>query len=138
MLRPVSGLNKNKQIPFFFSLAKASANKPGDCEPYNLLNDATLSLLQDSDMLISKPLGKVGSVAPLLLSDYSPLETYQFRNPRTEPVLQTFEVPVDPGAWIQNLNDDTDSLMLDLVFSPSKEQKIIIDDIGFVEQNAVD
>jgi len=131
----IPNLNKNKQIRFFFSLARASANKAGDCEPYNLLNDAKLSLLHGSNVLISKPLGKVGSVAPLLLSDYRPLESNEnFRNPQTEPVLQTFEVPVDSGAWIQNLNDDTDSLMLDLTFSPSREQKIIIDDIGFVEQ----
>lgn len=128
-------LREKNQIRFFFSIARAEADKSGDCAPYNLFDETTLSVIKDSVPLVSKPLRNIGSVSPLLLSDYSPLPPSwsQYRDPRTEPVLQTFEVPVESGAWAEFIGDN-EPLMLDLTFSPSRKQKIIIDDVGFVEQ----
>ncbi len=127
-------LRNKKQIRFFFSIARADADKSGDCAPYNLFDETTLSVLKGSVPLVSKPLGNIGSVSPLLLSDYSPLPSENtFRDPRTEPVLQTFEVPVESGAWVELIGDN-EPLMLDLIFTHSRSLKIIIDDVGFVEQ----
>ena len=125
----LKGLRDKKQIRFFFSIARAEADESGDCDPYNLFDETTLSVLKGSVPLVSKPLGNIGSVSPLLLSDYSPLPL----DPRTEPVLQTFEVPVESGAWVELIGDN-EPLMLDLIFTPSRSLKIIIDDVGFVEQ----
>ncbi|WP_185964322.1 hypothetical protein [Aliikangiella marina] len=112
-----------------FSLARADSGE-ATMNPYNLLSDAKIALLADSTVIHNQALGSAGTVSPLLLSDYSELESDDFKYPVTEPVLQTFSVPIKLENFDERaINIDKD-LELDLIFLPNQDVHIILDDIG--------
>lgn len=115
------------QTPYFqFSLAQMDAGLEGDCEPYNLLSDASVSILDGSDVVFEGSFGNQDSLAPLLVSDYSELEDDDAMYPPTEPVLQTFSIPILSVNHLEMSKD----LKLVLRFSPNKDISIMLDDFG--------
>ena len=113
-----------------FSLARADSNPAANCQKYNLLADAGLELWADSKAIHRQPLGAVGSLAPLLLADFSALESDDFKYPITEPVLQTFKVPMRlTPPQMASLRAAKD-VALRLVFNPQQNLQVVLDDVG--------
>ena len=120
----IKNQSNHQYFNFQFSLARTDASTQQKCEPYNLFSDTKVEVLQDSLLVESISLGSIGTVSPLLLSDFSELERGDVQYAQTEPVLQTFSVPVK----VENIGDGATEL--DIIFKPSQNVTIILDDFG--------
>lgn len=116
-----------KEKPYLsFSLARADSRESEECSSYNLLSDTKVELLNKSDIVFKKSLAASGSVSPLLISDFSELEKGGVRYAPTEPVLQTFTLPIELNKPISAESE----LELVFIFAPTRDVTIILDDIG--------
>ncbi|MEK0159745.1 hypothetical protein WLQ65_11495 [Pseudoalteromonas piscicida] len=120
----IKSKSNQQYFNFQFSLARTDASTQQKCEPYNLFSETKVEVLQDSLLVESISLGSIGTVSPLLLSDFSELERGDVKYAQTEPVLQTFSVPVK----VENIGDGATEL--DIIFKPSQNVTIILDDFG--------
>jgi len=114
-----------------FSLARADSSDAVACTQYNLLTEARAEILLDSEVVHSESLSSIGSLSPLLLSDYSELEDDYLSYAVTEPVLQTYTLPIQLSGLAEKPNNNDNLIELDLIFTPSQDVHIILDDIGF-------
>lgn len=124
---PPQTIKNQSNLPYFnfqFSLARTDTSMQQKCEPYNLFSEAKVEVLHDSLLVESISLGSIGTVSPLLLSDFSELERGDVQYAQTEPVLQTFSVPVK----VENIGEGATEL--DIIFKPSQNVTIILDDFG--------
>jgi len=122
--------NRSGKFNLIFSLALASSKIQRECKKYNLFSDASIELRNKSALLFKGELSTTGTVAPLLVSDFSELEKGSVRYAPTEPVLQTFTFPIELNTEI-NINSE---LELVFVFNPKEDTVIILDDIGITNQ----
>ncbi|MEI5639117.1 MULTISPECIES: hypothetical protein [unclassified Pseudoalteromonas] len=109
-----------------FSLARADSGESEECGSYNLLSDTRVELLDKFGVVLKKSLAASGSVSPLLISDFSELEKDGVRYAPTEPVLQTFTLPIELNKPVSAESE----LELVLIFEPKQDVSIILDDIG--------
>lgn len=86
--------------------------------------------MAESVVIHTETLSLAGVVSPLLLSDYSELESDDWRYPVTEPVLQTYSVPIQLKSLDEKAISKDKGLELDLIFSPNQDVHIILDDVG--------
>ena len=120
----IKNQSNHQYFNFQFSLARTDTSTQQKCEPYNLFSETKVEVLQDSLLVESISLGSIGTVSPLLLSDFSELERGDVQYAQTEPVLQTFSVPVK----FENISDGATELVI--IFKPSQNVTIILDDFG--------
>ncbi|GEK09498.1 hypothetical protein PPE03_17470 [Pseudoalteromonas peptidolytica] len=120
----INSQSNHQYLNFQFSIARADISTQQQCEPYNLFSETKVEVLQDSFLVESISLGSMGTVSPLLLSDFSELEQGGIQYAQTEPVLQTFSVPVK----VENIADGATELAI--IFKPSHNVTIILDDFG--------
>ena len=118
--------NRKGKSYLSFSLARADSGESEGCGSYNLLSDTRVELLDKSGVVFKKSLGASGSVSPLLISDFSELEKGDMKYAPTEPVLQTFTLPIELNKPISAESE----LELVLIFAPKRDVSIIVDDIG--------
>ena len=111
-----------------FSIAILASEEHEACRPYNLASDIKIEILNKSGYMISKEVKSKGSIAPLLTSDYSELESGDVRFAPTEPTLQTVVFPLELLAEIK----EEDSLVLNITFKPTHNISVILDDIGII------
>jgi len=109
-----------------FSIAVLSSENTKGCEPYNLLQDMQIDILNNKGVVISEKMVTQVSLSPLLTSDYSELESDELSYPPTEPTLQTVTFPIK--LLKEYLH--TDGKILNIRFKPSQDTSIILDDIG--------
>jgi hypothetical protein len=109
-----------------FSLARADSGESEGCASYNLLADTRVELLDKAGVVFKKSLGASGSVSPLLISDFSELENDDIKYSPTEPLMQTFTLPIDLNKPISAESE----LELVLIFAPNRDVSFIVDDIG--------
>jgi len=119
-------LYNSKQFNLNMSLARSDSKEIRECDSYNLLSDARVELFDKSVLIYKQDLTNIGSLVPLLLSDFSELEKGDVRYARTEPVLQTFTIPIRLDKPISTENE----LELVVVFEPKQDVTIILDNIG--------
>ena len=113
-----------------FSMARTDSGRDSECQAYNLFTEARLELLVNKELVFSQELGAKYSLPPLLASDFSELESDDFRFAPTQPVLQTYRTPIK-----LNKSFSTDSeLELVLIFEPSMDMSVVIDDIGITSE----
>ncbi len=108
-----------------FSMARTDVS--ANCSPYNLLDNATLTIRDEKqNALFSVNLANAGTLAPKLSSDYTELESENVKFGATEPLLQTFTVPVTLNTETKPISD------LELVFEFVATQPVAItlDDIA--------
>ena len=116
-------------------MALANSKKQTDCTKYNLLADASIELWHKSALLFKNDLTTAGTLAPYLNSDFSELEKGGVKYAPTEPVLQTFTLPIELNAVADLDKADKDSeLELVFVFKPKAERVILLDDIAVTKQ----
>lgn len=115
-----------------FSLARTDSNQQDTCTEYNLLADAKIEVSLDSSLVYTNTLESIGTLSPLLLSDFSELENEQLQYAVTEPVLQTFNLPIQLKGTAEKPINNKNLLELDLVFYPKHDMNIILDDVGLV------
>jgi hypothetical protein len=126
-LKPQFLLNKHsKKFTLNFSIAQSGPKKHEECNSVNLFSGAKLELFDKSSLIFKRNLNNIGSLAPLLLSDYSGLETGEITYAPTEPVLQDFTVVIDLDKPINAESE----LEFVLIFKPEETISIILDDIG--------
>jgi len=126
-LKPQLLLNKHSnKFTLNFSIAQSGSQKHEACNPVNLFSGARLKLFDKSSLIFKRSLNNIGSLAPLLLSDYSALETRKVTYAPTEPVLQNFTVVIDLDKPINTESE----LEFVLIFKPKETTSIILDDIG--------
>jgi hypothetical protein len=120
---------KNRKFNLGVSLARADSGEATSTQ-YNLLKDVKVEILAESTVIYTETLGSAGVISPLLLSDYSELESDDWHYPVTEPVLQTYSLPIQLKRLDEKtINKDLD-LALDLIFEPNQDVHIILDDVG--------
>ena len=122
--------NRSGKFNLIFSIALASSKMHRECKKYNLFSDASIELRDKSALLFNGDLSTAGTVAPQLVSDFSELEKGGVKYAPTEPVLQTFTLPIE-FSTATNIDNE---LELVFVFNPKVETIIILDDIGVTNQ----
>lgn len=123
-------LHDGRQFNFQFSIARADAAEQQSCEPYNVLPETRLELLQGSLQRELSSLAHMGSISPLLLSDFSELKRAAARDARTEPVLQTLSIPIKLDKLADSADKNDSTMALDIIFKPTQNLSVILDDIG--------
>ncbi|WP_252097557.1 hypothetical protein [Pseudoalteromonas sp. NBT06-2] len=116
----------NLKFNLHFSLAQLDSQDHNGCHSYNLLSDARVEVFDKSVLVYKQGLTNAGSLAPLLVSDFSELEKGDLRYAPTEPVLQTVTIPLELNKPISKESE----LEIVLIFEPKKAISIIVDDIG--------
>lgn len=122
-------INSGK-FSLMFSIARSDSNQQDTCAQYNLLADAKVEVSKDSNLVYANTLESIGTLSPLLLSDFSELENEQLQYAATEPVLQTFNLPIQLKDIVENPVNSENQLEFELVFLPKQNVNIIIDDVG--------
>ena len=114
-----------------FSLARSDGGQKNQCNAYNLFDDTWIEIRDKSGVIFKKPVLTTTTVAPLLISDYSELENGSLSFSPTEPLLQTFTVPIELEKQLSSESE----LELALIFNPKHPVSILLDDIGITHAN---
>ena len=128
--KKVLNLAKKGRFNFQFSMARADAGSSATCARYNLLADSRLNIIVDGRSVYTGSLASTGTLSPLLLSDFSALESDSFQFAKTEAVLQSFSLPVALSASILETITRGNIVEFALEFSTKRDMKVLIDDIG--------
>ena len=111
-----------------FSIAIETSEEHEACRPYNLASAIKIELRDKNGVVVNKMAESKGSIPPLLRSDYSELENEEVKFAPTEPTLQTVVFPIE---FLSEVKQD-DSLVLNIIFTPSHDVSVILDDIGII------
>lgn len=111
-----------------FSIAIETSEEHEACKPYNLASAIKIELRDNNGVVVNKMAKSRGSIPPLLVSDYSELENEEVKFAPTEPTLQTVVFPIE---FLSEVKQD-DSLVLNIIFTPSHDVSVILDDIGII------